>query len=61
MAQQKVVVDLITILGSHPDWAQLLEKSLQEADVEGVKTLDEYLNYLNDAVQMIPMERDLFQ
>lgn len=59
MAKQKPVEDLITLLQARPEIKQAVEISLQQADTEGLKTLEEFYTFLEKILTHIPDEKEL--
>ena len=60
-AEQPIVAELRQLLGGHPDVAHALLASLEQADRQGITTLDSYFGYLNEAVTRLPVADRLLQ
>jgi len=60
-AEQPIVAELRQLLGGHPDVAHALLASLEQADWQGITTLDSYFGYLNEAVTRLPVADRLLQ
>lgn len=56
---QPIVVDLVDLLGERPHLVGILEEALKRADWKGIRTLREYLAFLDRLVTFIPTDRDL--
>ncbi|MGD8275360.1 MAG: phosphatidylserine decarboxylase [Thiohalocapsa sp.] len=60
-AEQPIVTELRQLLDGYPDIAHALVTSLEQADWQGITTLDAYFGYLNEAVTRIPVADSLLQ
>lgn len=56
---QKPIENLIALLQSNGRLQQAVEKSLQHADVPGIKTLEEFYIFLEEILTHIPTEKEL--
>jgi phosphatidylserine decarboxylase precursor len=61
VAEQPVVAELRQLLDGRPDIAEALMTSLEQADWQGITTLDAYFGYLNEAVARIPAADSLLE
>jgi phosphatidylserine decarboxylase len=56
---QPIVEELIALLKSRPDLEAALKESILKADRPDVVTLQEYYDFLNETVTLIPTDRNL--
>ena len=56
---QPIVYELIGLLTSRPDLQEAVEQSLAKAQCQGAATLNEYYEFLDKMVTLIPTDRNL--
>lgn len=56
---QPIVKELISLLGARPDLTEALKESIRNADCSDVATLQQYYDFLNEMVTLIPTDRNL--
>src|ERR1039458_607597 len=56
---QPIVEELIALLKSRPDLADALKEAIRKAERSDIVTLQQYYDFLNKMVTLIPTDRDL--